>query len=189
VWYIVVFDMPAVVCMLRGVNLGNRRRLSMEALKATFEALGLRDVSTYVQSGNIVFRTEARDMARLAKRIGQAFETTFGFHSDVLLRTAAEMRDAIARNPFEGRGIEPAKLLVWFLEKEPTPESREKFSRVPIAPEEARLHVRELYIHYPNGMGRSKLPMAQIERAISTTGTGRNWNTVEKLTEMAEKLR
>ena len=174
--------------MLRGVNLGSHRRLSMEALRAMFESLGLRDVRTYVQSGNIVFRTDARDIARLTKRIQQTFEATFGFHSDVLLRTAAEMRDVMAHNPFEGRGIEPAKLLVWFLEKEPTLESRERFSQIPIAPEEARLHVRELYIHFPNGQGRSKLPMAQIERALSGSGTGRNWNTVEKLTQMAETL-
>jgi uncharacterized protein (DUF1697 family) len=160
----------------------------MEDLRAMLESLGFSGVQTYVQSGNVVFRTDARDMARLVKRIEQTFESTFGFHSDVLLRTAAEMLGVIAQNPFEGRGIEPAKLLVWFLEKDPTPECREKFSHIPISPEEAHLGVREIYIYYPNGMGRSKLPMAKIERALTCTGTGRNWNTVEKLTEMADNL-
>ena len=99
------------------------------------------------------------------------------------------MRSVISRNPFAGRsGIEPAKLLVWFLPAAPDSDAREKFSRISIGPEEVRLDGRELYMYYPNGQGRSKLPMAQIERALKNPGTGRNWNTVGKLTEMAEGM-
>lgn len=160
----------------------------MEALRAMFDSLELREARSYVQSGNIVFRTDVRDMGRLARRIEREFESAFGFHSDVLLRTAAGMRSVIARNPFAGRGLEPAKRLVWFLETEPSAAAREKFERIPIGPEEARLDGCELYLYYPNGMARTKLPMARIERVLGSPGTGRNWNTVEKLAEMAGTL-
>jgi len=181
--------MAGVVSMFRGINLGSHRRVSMEALRAMFELLGLSEARSHVASGNIVFRADARDLVRLARKIEREFKEQFGFHSDVLLRTAAELRGVIAKNPFAGReGVEPAKLLVWFLEEEPPAASRAQFGEIRIAPEEARLEGRELYIYFPNGQGRSKAPMAQIERAIGGPGTGRNWNTVEKLAEMAGEL-
>ena len=180
--------MPAVVCLFRGVNLGSQRRVSMEKLRAMFESLGLRDARTYVQSGNVVFQPDVRDMARLSKRIAQGFEDAFGFRSDVVLRTAEEMRGVIVRNPFEGRGIEPAKLLVWFLDRAPLVDAERKIGAMPIAPEEVVLGVRELYIHFPDGQGRSKLPWGQLEKALGCTGTGRNWNTVVNLLKMADDL-
>ena len=174
--------------MLRGVNLGAHRRISMEPLRAMFESLGLKEVRTYVQSGNIVFRTAAKDTRKLATRIAKQFESVFGFHSDIILRLAPEIRELIARNPFRGRSIDPAKLLVWFLEKDPPPDAQKKIQALPIAPEEIQFAPRELYIHFPNGQGRSKLPWPQLERALGCSGTGRNWNTVLKLAEMAESL-
>ncbi len=181
--------MPALVCMFRGVNLGSARRISMEALRGVFESLRLRDVRTYVQSGNVVFRGADRDVPGLAARIARKFEEAFGFRSEVLLRTAAEMREVIAQNPFEGRGIEPGKLLVWFLEKEPGAEAPGVVQALGIAPEEVRFGARELYIHFPNGQGRSKFAWPKVERAVGTPGTGRNWNTVLKLAEMAGEER
>jgi uncharacterized protein (DUF1697 family) len=181
--------MAAIVSMLRGVNLGSHHKVSMEALRVLYTSLGLRDAQTYVQSGNVVFRTEARDLARLAKRIEDAVERSVGFRCDVILRTTAEMQDVIRRNPFAARsGIEPAKLLVDFLAREPSPEGREKVSQLKTNPEELRLDGREIYIYFPNGMGRSKLAWPALEKMLATPGTGRNWNTVRKLAEMAERL-
>jgi uncharacterized protein (DUF1697 family) len=180
--------MAAVVSMLRGVNLGTRR-MKMEQLRALYETLGLRGAQTYVQSGNVVFRSANRGLENLAKRIEDAIEQEFGFSSDVILRTAADMRDVVSRNPFEGReGIEPGKLLVWFLASDPGEEARVKVRAVPADPEEVRIDGRELYIYFPNGMARPKLSMAACQRALKIPGTGRNWNTVVKLLEMAEAL-
>src|SRR5579875_3037792 len=95
--------MPVVVSMLRGVNLGPHRRIKMDALRALYESLGLRDAQTYVQSGNVVFKTRERNMASLAKRIEDEIERVFGFRSDVVVRTSGELRAAIAKNPFAGR--------------------------------------------------------------------------------------
>src|SRR5258708_1641774 len=112
--------MPAVISMLRGVNVGGHRKVGMEALRTLYESLGFEDPQTYIQSGNVVFRTKARDLVAVAARIEDAIGESYGFRPDVILRTAAELRDAITRNPFAARpGIDPAKLLVMFLSRHP----------------------------------------------------------------------
>lgn len=161
----------------------------MEDLRTLCASLKLQDAQTYVQSGNVVFRTRETDLPRLAKRLEDAVERTFGFRSDVILRTGAELKDVIARNPFAGReGIEPNKLLVTFLAADPGDEARAKVRAIRTSSEELWIDGRELYIYYPDGMGRSRLTLTVIDRALKTSGTGRNWNSVTKLLELAEKL-
>jgi uncharacterized protein (DUF1697 family) len=181
--------MGVIVSMLRGVNLGGHNKLSMQELRALYESLGFQDVRTYIQSGNVIFRTDSGDHSRLSKRIGDAIEQRFGFRCDVVLRTMPELRRAIANNPFAKRsGIEGRKLLVMFLAADPGPTGCEKLVRLASGPEEAHLRGRELYIYFPNGMGRPTVSPAVIERSLGTAGTGRNWNTVQKLLEVAEEL-
>src|SRR5512145_117623 len=101
--------MTTVVSLLRGVNVGGHHKLPMDKLRALHESLGHRDVRTYIQSGNVVLRTSARSLPRLATEIGDAIERTFGFRCDVVLRTAADMRAVVERSPFAGRpGLDPA---------------------------------------------------------------------------------
>ncbi len=139
--------MTVIISMLRGVNVGGHNKIKMDALRALYTSLKLRDAQTYVQSGNVIFRTDERDIARLTKRIEDGIERKFGFRPDVILRTAAEMRDVVARNPFaKRRGIEPGKLLVTFLASDPPAEVREKVRQIKCDPEELRIEGRELYI-------------------------------------------
>ena len=153
--------------MLRGVNLAAHNRIKMDALKALYESLGLRGARTYVQSGNVVFRTEERDVVALAKRIEEAIEKSFGFRSAVIVRTAPELKRVIAKNPFAKReGLDPGKLIVTFLGTDPGHEVRESVRRIKTDPEELRIEGRELYIYFPNGMGRSKLQLAGIEKLL-----------------------
>jgi uncharacterized protein (DUF1697 family) len=181
--------MAVIISMLRGVNLVRHNRVKMEALRALYSSLKLRDVQTYVQSGNVVFRTEEKDLVRLGKRIENGIEGKFGFRPDVILRTTAELTDVIARNPFaKRRGIEPSKLLVTFLASEPSAEARDKVRAIQVDPEELYIDGRELYMYFPNGMARPKVPWITIVGKLNTTGTGRNWNIVTKLLEMAEKM-
>jgi uncharacterized protein (DUF1697 family) len=181
--------MAVIVSMLRGVNLAAHNRMKMDALRALYESLKLRDPQTYIQSGNVVFRTEERDLVLLAKRIEKGIERKFGLHSDVIMRTCSEMRDVIARNPFaKRRGIEPSKLLVTFLASDPGSEARDKILKIETAPEELRIDGREVYIYFPNGMARPKMSWPAIERIVKTSGTGRNWNSVTKLLGIAESL-
>jgi uncharacterized protein (DUF1697 family) len=181
--------MPVIISMLRGVNLGGHNKIKMDALRALYESLGLRDPQTYVQSGNVVFRTDKRDLVALAKRIEEAIERGFGFRPAVILRTTSDLRGAIARNPFAKRsGVEPSKLLVTFLASDPGSAVREKVLSLKTEPEELRMDGRELYIYFPNGMARPKVSWAVLEKTLKTPGTGRNWNSVTKLLEMAERL-
>jgi uncharacterized protein (DUF1697 family) len=161
----------------------------MDVLRSVCESIKLRDVQTYIQSGNIVFRTKETNESKLAARIECAIEAEFGCRPPVILRTTLQWREAIARNPFAARsGIEPSRLLVVFLAGDPGEEAREKARAIPVTPEELHVHERELFIHYPNGMARPKLSMSAVERALKVTGSGRNWNSVLKLLEMAERL-
>jgi len=181
--------MKVVISMLRGVNLGSHKRVKMEELRALYESLGLRDPQTYVQSGNVLFRTSEKNLGSVAKRIEKAIESSFGFQADVILRTTSELREALAKNPFAPRsGIDPAKLLVTFLASDPGEEAREKLRQIKAEPEELWIDGRELFIYFPNGLARPKLSIPLIERTLKTSGTGRNWNSVRKLLEMAEEM-
>ncbi len=180
--------MPVVISMLRGVNIGGHHKIKMDALRELYEALHLRSPQTYVQSGNVVFEVDDRDLALLAARIELAIERRFGFRVSVILRTAAELRDAAAKNPFAARpGIEPSKLAVTFLASRPSAEVRSRLLAIETAPEELHIVGRELYTYFPNGMARPKLSWPLVERTLGIPGTGRNWNTVTKLLELAER--
>lgn len=181
--------MAVVISLLRGVNLASHNRIKMEVLRDLYKSLRLKEPQTYVQSGNVVFHTAERDLARLAKRVEEGIERAFGFKSAVIMRTTAEWRDVIARNPFALRSdIEPSKFLVIFLAEHPGAEVRQKVSEIDAAPEELRIHGRELFIYFPNGIARPKLSLPAVERALKISGTGRNWNTVTKLLELAENM-
>src|SRR5947209_1532813 len=154
-------DMAVIISMLRAVNVGGHNRIRMDALRAVYESLGLKDARTYVQSGNVIFRTQARNLNLLAPRIEKAIESTFGFRSDVILRTTSELREVIARSPFATRqDIDPARLLVTFLAADPGAEARENLRKIKASPEELWIDGRELYIYYPNGMARPGLSPA-----------------------------
>lgn len=181
--------MAVIVSMLRGVNVGGHNQIKMDALRALFLSLKLRDAQTYVQSGNVIFRTEERDLDRLAKRIQSGIERRFGFGPDVVLRTCSELRDVVARNPFaKRRDIDPKRFLITFLASHPGAEARKKALAIEMAPEELHIDGRELFIYYTNGLARPKVPWMAIVKALETTGTGRNWNSVTKLLEIAEKM-
>jgi uncharacterized protein (DUF1697 family) len=177
------------VAMLRSVNLPNHQKVDMQTLKTLCISLGLRDVQTYIQSGNLVFRDGGEDPAALTGKLEEAMEAGFGFRPIVLVRTASELRKVIAKNPFAGRAeVEPSKLLVVFLDHPPARAARDKLLAIPCQPEELHIHGREVYIYYPEGMARPKIPLVRLEKALQCSSTGRNWNTVNKLLGMAEAL-
>jgi uncharacterized protein (DUF1697 family) len=177
------------IAMLRAVNVAGHQKISMEALKALCVSMGFRDVRTYIQSGNLVFREKREAPEKIALQLEKKIETEFGFRPAVIVRTAAEMRRVITDNPFAGRnGIEPNKLLVVFMGSEPTQKARELVLGLDCAPEEMHIVGREIYIYYPDGMARPKIPLVRLEKMLQCSSTGRNLNTVNKLMAMAEEL-
>jgi uncharacterized protein (DUF1697 family) len=181
--------MPVLISMLRGVNLGPHNRIKMDALRALYSSLKLEDPRTYVQSGNVIFRTKEKNLAALSKKIQTAIEREFGFRPAVILRTTDELRQAIAVTPFAAsRKLEPGKILVTFLSDAPGSEAETALVRFNSCPEEVHLLGRELYIYFPNGAGRSKLPWSSLEKLMKVTGTARNWNSVMNMLAIADQL-
>ncbi len=181
--------MTVLISLLRGINLGGHRKVKMDDLRALYESLGFKNVQTYINSGNVLFTTTGRDLVRLRKRIEDAIEGARGFRADVILRSTSDLREAIARNQFAARpGLDGSRLAIHFLSADPDADARKQVLAMPAAPEELHIGTRELYIYYPNGMARPTLSLAQVEKALRTLGTSRNWNTSRKLLELAEKL-
>lgn len=180
--------MPIIVSMLRGVNVGGHHKIEMKRLRALYESLGFGEPQTYVQSGNVVFRADAGDLDSLSVQIEKAIEGKFGFRPGVILRTSSHLRSVVARNPFATReAMDPGKFVVMFLARRPDRATRDAILKIRTDPEELRVDDRELYIHFPNGVGKSKL-LPLLENALKKSGTSRNWNTVNRLLEMAERL-
>jgi uncharacterized protein (DUF1697 family) len=180
--------MPVLISMLRGVNVGGHNKIKMDALRALYESLKLDSPRTYVQSGNVIFRTKEKNSAALAKKIQSAIERKFGFRPEVILRTTGEMRTAIAASPFAGRNLEPGKTVMTFLAGDARLEAANELLALKNFPEELHLLGRELHIYFPDGMGKSKLPWPKIEKLLATPGTARNWNSVTRMLAMAEEM-
>lgn len=181
--------MTVIISMLRGVNLGPHNRIKMEELRAMYESLKFQDPRTYVQSGNVLFKTNERNEAKLSSRIQDGIEKKFGFRPDVIVRTTDELRSAVAKNPFSARkNIDPSKLLVTFLASEPGAELCEKLRAIDTDPEELHVDGREIFIYYPNGLARPKFQWIKAEKILKVACTGRNWNSVTKMLAMAEEM-
>jgi uncharacterized protein (DUF1697 family) len=181
--------MTAFVSLFRGINVGGNHQVRMDELKAMHEALGLRDVSPYIQSGNVVFRTDAADVAGLRSQIETSFAARFGFHSEVFLRASAELQAIIDRNPFQGQpGKEPKWVVVMFLAARPDDAAQNALLQTYAGPEEVFIIGQEVYIYYPGGIGRSKLSGSFLEKKLKTLGTARNWNTILELQRRLQAL-
>jgi uncharacterized protein (DUF1697 family) len=177
--------MPIYVAMLRGINVGSRNRIKMDVLRSVFESVGCRGCETYIQSGNVVFSGGGCGPARLEKQLQGALEQAFQFRPAVILRSQEELKETVEKAPFLDRpDFDGAKLLIYFLRSDPGSEARTAINALETGPEKLQLDGRELFIYYPNGMARPKLPMKSVEKMLQMPGTGRNWNTVTKLVEM-----
>src|SRR5947207_1061985 len=176
--------MTAFVSLFRGINVGGQRKIKMSELKEAHEALGLWAVTPYIQSGSVVFQSDALDGELVRSQIEESFEKRFGFHSDVMIRSAAELQAIIEANPFQGQaGKETKWIVVLFLATHPDADAQENLRAAYSGPEEFFLIGQELHIYYPDSIGRSKFSGSFIEKKLKTPGTARNWNTILKLQE------
>ncbi len=178
-------DQP-FICLIRGVNVGGNKLLKMDALRSLCDAIGVKGAKTYLQSGNVVFRS-GLDRGVLAKRIEDGIRKATGFEAKVILRTASEMREVIAANPFTaGRQRNPKAFLVAFLGGEIGKDARALLSKLKIDSEELHFGGRELYLYLPDGIAGSKLSNALTEKKLGVNVTARNWNTVNALLQLSE---
>ena len=181
--------MAVLISMLRGVNVSPQNRIKMDELRAVYASLKLEDARTYVQSGNVVFRTNEINYPQLAKKIQIAIQKKVGCSPDVVLRTRKELENVVDANPFPDQTkVEPGKVLVTFLAADPPREASANLDKFNDTPEKLHLHGRELYIYFPNGAGRSKLPWSSVDKLHKVTGTARNWNSVQAMLKIAEEM-
>jgi uncharacterized protein (DUF1697 family) len=172
------------VALLRGVNLGSRNKVSMPRLRELFDDLGHEDVATYLQSGNVVFRSRT-PREKLTKSLEREIGRSFGLDVAVILRTRSELRDVVAGNRFAERQSDPRKLLVTFLAEPPARGKASAIDPQRFQPDEFQVTRRAVYLHCPQGYGRTKLSNAFFEQALGVVATTRNWRTVTALAEQA----
>jgi uncharacterized protein (DUF1697 family) len=178
--------MTTHIAMLRRINVTGHRLIKMEALRASFAALGLKNVKTYIQSGNVVFETD-EPASGLSAKIEKRILGDFGFDVRVLTKSAKELADIVRRNPFaKDKETEAARLYVTFLSDDPPRNALELVQSLAAGAEEIRIAGRAVYLRLPNGYGKTKLSNTAIEKKLSCSATTRNWKTTKTLLEMAQ---
>ena len=175
--------MARQVALLRGVNVGGRNKMPMRELCEVFAKTGCADCESYIQSGNVVFRSDCV-AEELQTNLAAAIKERFGFAVPVVVRSAAELRSALKRHPFAG--VSEERLAVMFLRNRPTVEALVRLEMDRFLPERFSVLGGEVYLDMPNGAGRSKLTTAYFDARLKTVGTVRNLRTIRMLAEMAE---
>ena len=172
-----------VICLLRGINVGGHNKLPMVQLREIAASIGLVDVRTYIQSGNLVASTLG-DPDAVGAALAAAVESTTGLQIPVIVRTVEQWSGLVVANPFRDAADAGKHVHVVFL---PTPASPSigAFDASAFAPEAMVVSGSEVYLHLPDGMGRSKLAIAVNRLPDVAAGTARNWNTVLQLAELA----
>jgi uncharacterized protein (DUF1697 family) len=173
------------VALLRGINVGGKHVLPMKDLAAIFAECKCSNVRTFIQSGNVIFSASPHVVQQLPAIVGRKIEERFGFPAPILLRDRQELAKAMRDNLFAKQGLPESALHVYFLADLPTSAAVKSLDPARSAPDEFRVIGRHIYLHVPNGMGRTKLTSTYFDSKLSTVCTARNWATVGKLLEMA----
>ena len=174
-----------IAAFLRGVNVGGHRKLPMAALRMVLQERGLRDVATYLQSGNIVC-TSMVDAAATAALIHGAIEAEFGFSCPVIVRDHAAMQAVLAAHPFAAEETDPTRLHVFFADAEFDAAGIAAIDPKRFGVDRCAAIGRELYLHTPKGLGQTKLTIDVFERALGCSFTQRNWRSVQAVASLFE---
>ncbi len=179
--------MTTHIALLRGVNVGGHKKVAMSDLRDFITELGFDDVRSLIQSGNLVFQGGVRTGADLERMLEDAAQKRLDLRTTFFVRTAKEWMAIIAHNPFsDAAENDPNHLVVMCLKDTPPLDAVQALQDAIKGPEVVRVEGSHLYIVYPAGIGRSKLTLKLIEAKLGTQGTGRNWNTVQKLAVLAQ---
>ena len=177
--------MPTYVSLLRGINVSGRNRIAMADLRALYEAHGHTDVSTYVQSGNVVSRSSARRTGTVERAIQQAIADDLGLDVTVLVRTPAQLAKLIDTNPLVDGRVDPTKLHVTFLASKPPAAKVDALDGQQYAPDEFVVAGTHVYLVCPDWYGNTKISNGYFERILGVAATTRNWKTVNQLAAIA----
>jgi len=178
--------MNIYVSILRGINVGGHNKIRMEDIKALFESLGHKEVTTYIQSGNVIFKNDKnQSVTILSQNIEKAIEDKYHFVVPVIIRSASEMQGIIALNPFLKESvIDKEKLHVTFLSDKPVSDTVKALQQYHFPPDRFQVIGKEVYLSCPVGYGNTKLSNTFFENKLHVRATTRNWNTVLKLSDL-----
>lgn len=180
--------MTIQIALLRGVNVGGHQAVAMSDLRNLATELGFGGARSILQSGNLVFRCDPRTGVDLENVLEREAKKRLGFHADFFIRSAKEWREVVARNPFrKDAERDPSHLVVMFLKSAVNAKNAKVLQAAIAGSEIVRADGRHLYIVYPDGIGRSRLTNALLEKKLGIRGTARNWNTVLKLAALADE--
>lgn len=179
--------MTTYIGLLRAINLGSHNKIAMAALRQLLVDLGLHDPKTLVLSGNVVFGARTQPAAKLEQQLEAATANQLGVTTEYFVRTAAEWAAIVAANPFRAEARrDPARTVLMCLKAAPAPAAVQALQAAIKGPERVKASGPQAYFVYPDGMGRSRLSPALIEKHLGTRGTARNWNTVMKLAALTK---
>lgn len=182
------YSVTIYIALLRGINVGGHKVIKMDQLKRMFEALGLAKVQTYIQSGNVLFES-AETAASLRTRIEQEIQTVFSFEVTVVLRTLDELKRVIDASIFQGDQLQEGETLyVALLADKPTSEGRERLLTFKSEVDDYHMTEDEVYIFCRQSIRKSLFSNNFLEKQLKVSATTRNWNTMNKLIAMGEKL-
>jgi uncharacterized protein (DUF1697 family) len=174
--------MALLVSFLRGINVGGHNMISMSELKALYENMGFKNISTYIQSGNVIFESDTID--GLSEKISKKIKETFQLNIPVILRNQKELQNILERNPF--KGIDTKKSHVLLLSENLTAQQSESLNTFTFEPDRFFISGKEIFLHYPNGVARTKLTSVFFEKKTGLVATARNLNTIEELTMLLQ---
>jgi uncharacterized protein (DUF1697 family) len=178
--------MPVYISFLRGINMTGHNKMKMAELAELYYDLGFNDVSTFIQSGNVVF-TAADELSvlEISRKIERAIDERFSYNVPVMLRTADELESLHSVNPFlSENNFDPSKNAVLFLHEKVIDEQIAKVKNIDYPPDKFKVEGSEIFIYCPNGFGRTKLYTNFFEKKMGVKGTARNWNTVLAILDM-----
>ena len=179
--------MARYVALLRSVNIAGHGRLAMNELRASFDALGYSGVTTYIQTGNVLFSTATKSEAAIATAIEQRLAEDFGDAPAVLIRSVPDLLRVGSASPYAKAGANPARHHVTFLATRPSKAALAAFALPPSGRDELVVDGKEIYVHTPDGYAQTKYTGTFLERRLGVVSTTRNWNTVTKLCSLAER--
>lgn len=177
--------MEKYIALLRGINVGGKRKILMADLKSLFEKLQLENISTYIQSGNVLFSSENKiDQIELSNIIEKEILTQFGFEVPVIVISIIEMKQAVKENPFSSESIE--RLHLTFLKENPKTENINTLESLDFTPDNFKIHGKSIFLNLENKYHKTKLSNQFFEKKLQTSATTRNWKTVLKLLELSK---
>lgn len=178
--------MTTYISILRGINVSGKNIIKMEALKRLFESLGFQNVTTYVQSGNVIFSSALSDVKKIEKLITSQIEKDFGLKIPIIVLTREELKQCIEGNPLI-KNRDEAFLHLTFLAERPIDCKKERIKDEKMENEEIEISERVVYLFCPNGYGKTKLTNTFLEKTLKVTATTRNFKTTNQLLKIAEQ--